>query len=84
VNQQECQSNIDRNPARSRDQLSVIRHSLLTTVIDKERVEPRADNLLGGMFSNRFARNFFCPENRDRGQYVVPTFSQRPSHRFPS
>ena len=52
---------MDMNPAQK--SRSDIRHSssLLTPVIGKEKVEPGAADLLGGMFSNRFDRTLLCP-----------------------
>ena len=37
-----------------------IRPSLLTPVIGKEKVEPRAAHLLGAMFSNKLDRTLLC------------------------
>src|SRR5207245_810705 len=65
---------MDRNRVPSL--ISAIRLSLLPSEIGKEKGEPRATDLFGGMFSNWLERTLLCPSNRDRGHSAIPTFSQ--------
>ena len=65
---------MDRNRAPSL--ISAIRLSLLTTEIGKVKGEPRATDLLGGMFSNRLDRTLLKKSSKRRGNIEFAALRQ--------